>query len=178
MKEAEDIELVQRTLSGDRNAFGLLVERYQNPVYTLAFRMMGDRDEAEEVAQSAFVKAYEKLGSFDPGYKFFSWIYRITHNEAVNALERHQRHTALDEGTEAVELPSVRSDLHEIVNSCLHELSVNHRSVIVLKHFEGLSYDEVASTLGITEKKVKSRLFSARTALREIMIRKGIRSDD
>lgn len=178
MIEANDLECIQRTLSGDRNAFGVLVERYQNPVYTLAFRMMGDRDEAEDVAQAAFVKAYEKLSSFDAEYKFFSWLYRIAHNEAVNALERRQRHDVLDEETEAVELAPVRSDLNDIVNSCLLELSVDHRSVIVLKHFEGLSYDEVARTLGIPEKKVKSRLFSARTALRDIMTRKGVRSDD
>jgi RNA polymerase sigma-70 factor (ECF subfamily) len=178
MIEAEDPELVSRTLSGDRNAFGILVERYQNPVYTLALRMTGDRDEAEEVAQSAFVKAYEKLSSFDSGYKFFSWLYRIAHNEAVNVLERRQRHAVLEEGTESVELPSVRSDLNDIVNSCLLELSVDHRSVIVLKHFEGLSYEEVARTLGIPEKKVKSRLFSARTALRDVMTRKGIGSND
>jgi RNA polymerase sigma-70 factor, ECF subfamily len=178
MKEAEDLELVRRTLSGDRNAFGSLVERYQNPVYTLALRMMGDRDEAEEVAQSAFVKAYEKLASFDPGFKFFSWLYRITHNEAVNALERKQRHEVLDEGLEAEDLPDVRSDFNDLVNDCLLELNVDHRSVIVLKHFEGLTYDEIGRTLGITEKKVKSRLFSARTVLRDIMTRKGIRSDD
>lgn len=178
MKEAADLELVTRTLSGDRNAFGELVERYQRPVYTLALRMTGDRDEAEEVAQSAFVKAYEKLASFDHGYKFFSWLYRITHNEAVNALGRRERQDVLDEDTEMVELPAVRSDLHDIINCCLLELTVDHRAVIVLKHFEGLSYDEVARTLGIPEKKVKSRLFSARMALRDIMTRKGIRSDD
>jgi RNA polymerase sigma-70 factor, ECF subfamily len=178
MKEAEDLELVRQTLAGDRNAFGALVERHQNPVYTLALRMMGDRDEAEEVAQSAFVKAYEKLPTFDPSFKFFSWLYRIAHNEAVNALERRQRHDELTEETASADPPDVRSDFSELVNGCLQELSVDHRSVIVLKHFEDLSYDEIGRTLGITEKKVRSRLFSARTALRAIMTRKGIRSDD
>jgi RNA polymerase sigma-70 factor, ECF subfamily len=178
MKDAEDLDLIQRTLDGDRNAFGALVDRYQKPVFTLAFRMTGDRDEAEEVAQSAFVKAFEKLSTFDPSFRFFSWLYRIAHNEAVNMLERKERHEELDEHIGAEELAPVRSDLDDIINSSLGELSVDHRSVIVLKHFEGLSYEEVARTLGIPEKKVKSRLFSARTALRDIMIRKGVRSDD
>ena len=178
MKEIDDIELVHRTLAGDRNAFGEIVERYQNPVYTLALRMLGDRDEAEDVAQSAFVKAFEKLASFDPGYRFFSWLYRIAHNEAVNALERRQRHEGLEDATGEVEPPEVRSDLGDLIGQCLLDLSVDHRSVIVLRHFQDLSYDEMAAALGISEKKVKSRLFSARAALREIVTRKGIRPHD
>src|SRR5512139_4043151 len=101
MIHLDDNGLVQRTLEGDRNAFGVLVERYQAQVYTIAWRMLGVKEEAEDVAQAAFLKAYEKLSTFDSRYKFFSWIYRIAHNESVNAIERRSRMQALDESLES-----------------------------------------------------------------------------
>lgn len=178
MIHLDDNGLVQRTLGGDRNAFGALVERYQAQVFTIALRMVGDREEAEDVAQGVFLKAYEKLSTFDPKYKFFSWIYRIAHNESVNAIERRSKVQALDEGLESADGHAESPDLPEIVQKCLAKLDVHHRSVLVLKYVQDLPYEEIATILGVPAKTVKSRLFSARAVLREIMSREGLADHD
>jgi RNA polymerase sigma-70 factor (ECF subfamily) len=178
MVDLDDSELVRLTLSGERNAYGRLVERYQAQVFTIALRMLGDRDEAEDVAQGVFLKAFEKLGTFDPRYKFFSWIYRIAHNESVNAIERRSRLQPLDEGVEAAGAHAENPDLPDLVQRCLARLDVQHRSVLVLKYVQDLPYEEIAAILGVPAKRVKSRLFSARAALREIMTREGLGNHD
>ena len=174
MVHLDDMKLVQRTLEGDRNAFGVLVERYQAQVFTIAWRMLGVREEAEDVAQAVFLKAYEKLGTFDPKYKFFSWIYRIAHNESVNAIERRAKIQRLDEGLESTDGHAESPDLPELVQKCLSQLDVNYRSVLVLKYVQDLPYEEIGAILAIPAKTVKSRLFSARSMLREIMTREGL----
>lgn len=178
MIHPDDNGLVQRTLNGDRNAFGVLVERYQAQVYSIAWRMLGVKEEAEDVAQAVFLKAYEKLSSFDPDYKFFSWIYRIAHNESVNAIERRSRMQGLDEGMESADGHAESPDLPELVHRCLSSLDVGHRSVLVLKYIQDLSYEEIGAILGIPAKTVKSRLFSARATLRETMRRQGLSEHD
>ena len=178
MIHLDDNGLVRRTLEGDRDAFGVLVERYQAQVYTIAWRMLGVKEEAEDVAQAAFLKAYEKLGTFDPRYKFFSWIYRIAHNESVNAIERRSRMQALDEGLESADGHAESPDLPELVQKCLSKLDVHHRSILVLKYVRDLPYEEIGAILGIPAKTVKSRLFSARAMLREIMSREGLSGHD
>jgi RNA polymerase sigma-70 factor (ECF subfamily) len=178
MIHLDDNGLVQRTLEGDRDAFGLLVERYQAQVFTIAWRMLGVKEEAEDVAQAAFLKAYEKLSTFDPRYKFFSWIYRIAHNESVNAIERRSRMQALDEGLESADGHAESPDLPELVQKCFSKLDVHHRSILVLKYVQELPYEEIGTILGIPAKTVKSRLFSARAMLREIMMREGLSGHD
>jgi len=178
MIHLDDNGLVRRTLEGDRDAFGVLVERYQAQVYTIAWRMLGVKEEAEDVAQAAFLKAYEKLSTFDPRYKFFSWIYRIAHNESVNAIERRSRMQALDEGLESADGHAESPDLPELVQKCLSKLDVPYRSILVLKYVQDLPYEEIGAILGIPAKTVKSRLFSARAMLREIMSREGLSGHD
>lgn len=178
MVTADDTELVRRTLSGERRAFGILVDRYQSPVYGLALRMIGDRDEAEDVAQATFLKAFEKLGTYDTRYKFFSWLYRIAHNEAVNAALRRGRVERLGDEVASSDGPDDRIDIQDILEAALQELSMDHRSVLVLKHLEGMSYEEVAAVLGIPEKTVKSRLFSARMTLRDVLKKRGLTTHD
>jgi RNA polymerase sigma-70 factor, ECF subfamily len=178
MIHLDDNGLVRRTLEGDRDAFGVLVERYQAQVFTIAWRMLGVKEEAEDVAQAAFLKAYEKLSTFDPRYKFFSWIYRIAHNESVNAIERRSRMQALDEGLESADGHADSPDLPELVQKCLSKLAVHHRSILVLKYVQELPYEEIGAILGIPAKTVKSRLFSARAMLREIMSREGLSGHD
>jgi RNA polymerase sigma-70 factor (ECF subfamily) len=178
MIHLDDNGLVPRTLEGDRDAFGVLVGRYQAQVYTIAWRMLGVKEEAEDVAQAAFLKAYEKLSTFDPRYKFFSWIYRIAHNESVNAIERRSRMQALDEGLESADGHAESPDLPELVQKCLSKLEVHHRSILVLKYVQDLPYEEIGAILGIPAKTVKSRLFSARAMLREIMSKEGLSGHD
>ncbi len=160
MVEPDDKVLVERVLAGDQNAFETVVERYQKPVYNIALRLMQDRDEAEEVAQATFVKAFENLQRFDVQRKFFSWLYRIAINESLTALGRLQRHARMDEVAER-ETASADAEMEseeaaEQVVSALMELKVNQRTVIVLKHLQNLSYEEISQILDIPVRKVKS----------------------
>jgi RNA polymerase sigma-70 factor (ECF subfamily) len=183
MSEQDDGDLVLQTLQGDREAFGKLVDRYQKPVFNVALRMLHDDADAEDAAQAAFIRAYQKLGSFDQAQKFFSWLYRIVVNESLNMLKQRNRFERFKggageevvDGADQERDAGVEQEMRERqIQDGLMELRVDHRAVIVLKHFEGLSYTEIGEILEISEKTVKSRLFTARTILRNVLTRKGI----
>ena len=171
--------LVQRSLAGDSRAFGELVCRYQRVLYNVALRMLNDREDARDVTQTAFLKAWQKLHSYDCRNKFFSWIYRILLNEALNQLRRRRRQEPLDEGTVSPERsPEARAEANEIgvmVQDALMELNTEHRQAIVLRHFLHLSYREIADILNLPEKTVKSRLYTGRQLLGGILRRRGVR---
>jgi RNA polymerase sigma-70 factor (ECF subfamily) len=164
----EDADLVARCLRGEVEAFEPLVLRYQRPLFNVAWRMLGSREDAQDVVQGAFVKAWEKLGSFDPRYRFFSWIYRIVVNESLNARGRRRPLDPLladvaAPGSPEDELRSrERTDRLQVALLGLVEAD---RQVIVLRHFAELSYAEIGDTLGLAEKTVKSRLHEARQRL-------------
>lgn len=178
MPEDDDTVLVRRSLSGDTRAFESLVEKYQTPIYNTAFRLVQDAADAQDVTQSAFLKAYEKLSSFDPARKFFSWLYRIAVNESLNFIDHRKHREPLNDTLaaeeEAAEEILGRQEKERWVQEGLMQLKVEYRTVIVLKHLQGLSYTEISQILEISEKKVKSRLFSARMMLREILSRTGM----
>src|SRR5262245_26712646 len=96
MKTVEDAELVQACRQGDDDAFGALVDRYQKPIFNVALRMVGDSEDAKDIAQTVFLKAYENLANYDSRFKFYSWIYRIAINESINHLHRRDRVEPLD----------------------------------------------------------------------------------
>ena len=176
--EPGENELVRECLSGDDHAFEILLRRFQGPVFNAILRMVRDRDEAEDLTQTAFLKAYEQLKSFDPRHKFFSWLYRIALNEALNYIKRRRRLDPLDgqwaSAARSPEAALVGSDLSRHVQDALMSLSADYRTVLVLRHFEGCSYDEIAAIVGVPEKTVKSRLFSARSQLKERLEARGI----
>jgi len=179
MPEQVDEELIRQSLEGNREAFGRLVDRYQKTVYNVALRMVHDEADAEDVAQLAFVRVFQKLRIFDPKYKFFSWLYRITVNEALNFLKQKKQFEPFDEESpgEPADREGVEEEKEELerkVQDGLMELKVDHRAVVVLKHLQGLSYAEIAQILEIPEKTVKSRLFTARTVLKNILLNKGL----
>ena len=178
MSEPDDTELVRGCLGGDEHAFEILLLRYQGPVFNAVLRMVRDRDEASDLTQTAFLKAYEQLARFDSRHKFFSWIYRIAINEAFNHIKRRGRLLPLDgEWASAERNPEdllVGSDLGVHVQDALMSLSADYRAVLILRHFEDCSYDEIASIVGVPEKTVKSRLFSARRQLKERLESRGI----
>jgi len=176
--EPDDNELVLECLRGDGHAFELLVVRYQGPVFNAVLRMVRDRDEAGDLTQTTFLKAYERLSTFDSQQKFFSWLYRIAINEAINHLKRRGRLEPLDgdweSGGNDPESAAVSSDLSVHVQDALMSLSSEYRAVLVLRHFEDCSYDEIAVIVGVPEKTVKSRLFTARRLLKERLEARGI----
>ena len=176
--EQDDNQLVSGCLGGDERAFELLLLRYQGPVFNAVLRMVRDRNDAGDLTQTTFVKAYQQLDSFDPRHKFFSWIYRIAINEALNHLRRLPRFEPLEDNRPSParnpEDALVDSDLTVCVQDALMSISSDYRAVLVLRHFEDCSYGEIASIVGVPEKTVKSRLFSARRALKETLEARGI----
>jgi RNA polymerase sigma-70 factor, ECF subfamily len=177
MNECSDGELVRRCCSGDRGAFEALVVRYEKPVFNAALRMLHDREDARDVVQTVFLKVYEHLAEYDPSHKFYSWIYRIALNESINALHRRRPRGTLDpEMADSAPGPedTVRSrQLGDGMSAAVMSLREEYRAVIVLRHFVGCSYEDMATILEVPEKTVKSRLFSARQLLRTAMESKG-----
>jgi RNA polymerase sigma-70 factor, ECF subfamily len=163
-----DADLVARCLQGEVEAFEPLVLRYQRVLFNAAWRMLGDREEAKDVVQGAFVKAWEKLGTFDRRYRFFSWMYRIVVNESLNARGRRPPFQPLESDVAATGGPEAELQERErtdCVQAALLRLTNDDRQVIVLRHFADLSYAEIGDTLGLPEKTVKSRLHEARQRL-------------
>jgi RNA polymerase sigma-70 factor (ECF subfamily) len=144
--EASDQELLTRYRNGDRDAFAEIVVRYQRPVYNAALWMLRNVDDARDVAQAVFLKVVERLDDYDPRYKFFSWIYRIAVNEALNQKRRHGHEEPLDEDVELPDgdalSPETRMQLAErsrAVHDAMQGLSTNDRTVLMLRHFSECS---------------------------------------
>jgi RNA polymerase sigma-70 factor (ECF subfamily) len=172
-QDADDRALVRTCLDGDRDAFGAIVERYQRVLFTVAVRMLGNRDDANDATQNAFVKAYQHLRSFDPGRRFFSWIYRILVNECQNQMRDRRPVEPLPPDLAVGDSPADALDAEERrrrVQSAIVALPPDYREVIVLRHFGELSYDEIADALGVTTEIVKSRLHTARQRLSRMLV--------
>jgi RNA polymerase sigma-70 factor (ECF subfamily) len=171
-----DQALVERYLHGDREAFTELVVRYQRPIYNAAFWILRSADDASDIAQDVFLKVAEHLDEYDSHRKFFSWIYRIAVNESLNLLRRNGHQEWLDDeidipGPDSANPESQATDAERSrhIQRALMKLSVNDRTVLMLRHFSDCSYDEIAGILELDEKTVKSRLFEARSRLRETL---------
>jgi RNA polymerase sigma-70 factor (ECF subfamily) len=171
-----DETLVERCREGDRSALAALVTRYQRAIYNAAYRVLGNGEDAADVAQSVFLRVAERLDEFDAQRRFFSWIYRIAINEALNVLRRNGREETLEEADEVAGAESLDperrardAELAGRVQGALMSLRFDDRIVITLRHFSGCSYGEIASILELQEKTVKSRLFEARQRLRGLL---------
>jgi RNA polymerase sigma-70 factor, ECF subfamily len=169
--------MVRACLDGDNAAFGSLVQKYSGKLYNAAYRITRGREDAVDATQAAFVKAYEKLPSFDFNHRFFSWIYRIALNEALDIAGRRRREAGLDDAPEPVggdiEDEYAEVERSRFVQRALMELPPDGRALIVLRHFQGLSYGDIAEILRVPEKTVKSRLFTARQRLRQVLEERG-----
>jgi RNA polymerase sigma-70 factor (ECF subfamily) len=181
---AEERAWVQASLDGDNQAFGKLVERYQRRVYALAYGILRSREDAWDVAQEAFVKAYKNLSSYEGTAAFYTWLYRITYNLSLDHLrsknrrdvvefdEAHGEDQSASEQLPKPEHPSEavdRRELAAVVQHAMTQLSDKHRAIIVLREIEGLSYEEMAEVLKISKGTVMSRLFHARRNLQELL---------
>ena len=180
-----DRELVQRAKNGDKDAFEQLVLDNQNRVYSLALRLVGDREAAADLAQEAFVKAWQGLASFQGESSFSTWVYRLTSNLCIDYLRRKKRREAvegaasLDEGPEPADWsqdPQVqleRSERGRALARGMAQLSGWQRQILVLRELSGLSYQEIAQVMELDLGTVKSRLARARLALRKILLEDG-----
>jgi RNA polymerase sigma-70 factor (ECF subfamily) len=174
----QETELVERCRKGDRQALGELLGKYEKPVYNVAFRILGNRDDAADITQSVFLKVFEKLDQYKPEYRFFSWIYRIAVNESINQNKQGWRQKPFSEKDSAAagtpESEFEASKLSSEIQGGLMTLGENYRTVLVLRHFSGLSYREISDTLDIPEKTVKSRLYSARQMMKQSLETRGV----
>lgn len=182
MHKDRDIALLDDCKRGDRQALESLVRRYERTVFNAAFRMLGNPDEAADVTQTTFLKAFEHLDRFNPKFKFFSWIYRIAVNESINQLNKRKRLEELaDNQKSPIRGPEDMLDAGRMSNqvqSVLLELNEDHRAVIVLRHFVECSYRQIGEILQIPEKTVKSRLFSARQQMKSRLENRGFIPND
>lgn len=176
MGDEDDKALLQRYRDGDAGAFRALVLRYQKPVYNAAYWVLRNDGDAEDVAQTVFLRLAENADAYDPSYRLFSWIYRMAVNEALNVARRSHREEALDEDADFADderaEPQQRLDdsqRSEHLRRALMKMSVADRTVLTLRHFSELSYAEIADVLQVDEKTVKSRLFEARQRLRAML---------
>lgn len=168
-----DRALVRRFLDGDRVAGDELVNRYQRSVFNVALRMLGNVQDAEDVTQTVFGNAFAALDSYDPKFRFFSWIYRMTVNESLNSIKRRRKMVSFDGSFDVPASDSISQSAAEAeqrVGSALLELKPDDRAVVVLRHFVSFSYEEISDVLGVPVKTVKSRLFTARERLRQSLL--------
>ena len=181
---SDELSLVQAAKKGDVGAFGELVKRYDRNVFRIALHITQNREDAEDVVQDAFLKAYQNLGQFQGQSKFYTWLVRIAVNEALMRLRRRrpERMVSLDEDvkTEEDSMPReiadwspnpeqqyTQGELKDILSRTIQGLPASFRTVFVLRDVEGLSTEETAEALGLSIPAVKSRLLRARLQLRE-----------
>lgn len=178
MNDSRENALLKRCREGDRQALAELLGTYEKPVFNAAYRILGDPDDAADVTQAVFLKAFENLDQYDPKYKFFSWIYRIAINESLNQNKRSRRQQPLgDYEPAADDRPDVTveaGDLSRELQDSLMALKDSYRTVVVLRHFSDFSYREISGILQIPEKTVKSRLYSARQLMRTSLQSRGV----
>jgi RNA polymerase sigma-70 factor (ECF subfamily) len=177
----DESSLIDASLQGDSAAFGELVRIHQDRLYNALVHLVGDRVEAEDVVQEAFVQAYLKLSTFQRQSAFYTWLYRIAFNNAISRKRRKRVEGSIDqareqggrEPTDSGEAPGERLQREEQalqVRAALDELSEQHKAILVLREIEGCDYEAIAEILGINIGTVRSRLHRARLQLRDKML--------
>lgn len=175
---SDDFPLIDACLRGDRAAFGQLVRQYQDRLFNSLFHVLGSREEAEDVAQDAFVQAFTKLNSFQKQSGFFTWLYRIAFNLAMSRMRRKRpessiemrREGAGEDPVDSGEAPSdamLKAERAEQVRSALAQLSEDSRSILILREIDGCDYENIAEILEVPIGTVRSRLHRARLQLKE-----------
>lgn len=168
VKPVDDRGIIERVLKGDTEAFNLLVRQWEKPIYNFIFRLTGDRDEAMDLCQESFMKAYRELPTLKDRDRFSAWLYRIAHNTCFSKMRK-------DAGKIFVELaPETRSERSPVesrlaVEKALQHLPEDQREVVVLKVFHSLKFEEIAAIQGAPVSTVKSRLYMGFEKLRSIL---------
>ncbi|CAN5307036.1 sigma-70 family RNA polymerase sigma factor [soil metagenome] len=189
LSTATDPELVARAAGGSEAAYRELLDRYQRPVFSLVYRMVRNREEAEDLAQETFVRVFNNIGRYDSQWKFSSWIFKIANNLAIDTLRRRKLKTVSIDGapdaltadeTEAssIQLAGEDPDPHEEleaaelgeeIEAAIGELRSEYRTAILLRHVEGRPYEEIAQIMEIPLGTVKTYIHLARGELREAL---------
>lgn len=176
-------KLITKIKKGDRDAFAELVELYKDKVYQVSYRMLGNAQEAEDVAQETFLRVYANIGNYDPSYKFSTWIYRIATNLSIDHLRKRKQVYSLDkqvEGTDGLdwhdrladqgpnpEESLLTGELQGQVQEAIESLTPKYRSIITLRYIEDLSLNEISEVLKLPVSTIKTRIHRGREALRK-----------
>ena len=184
LKEASDLQLVRWAQTNHMDAFDELVRRYRNDVFGLAFHYIRNREEAWDMSQEVFIKAYKAIGRFRGDSAFKTWLLRITANRCKDFFKKRKLATVAMENTIVEQTVSggvtpeeklSSSELGKAIETALESLSEKHRSAFVLREFEGMSYDNMAEVLGCSTGTVMSRLHHARKKLQQSLLAMGIK---
>ena len=167
-----DLEKLAAAIArGEQDAFEEMFRALEGPVFNVAFRMVGDRDDAHDISQITFIKAYERISDYNPSYRFFSWIYRIAVNESLNHIKRQARRVPLQSERPTSE-PSPESACHghelgQLIQESLMQLPARQRATMILRHFRDCTYSDIATILNTPVSTVKSDLYLARQRLQK-----------
>lgn len=187
--QLDDRNLAKQATKGRDRAFRELLTRYEKPVFSLVFRMIRDREKAEDVAQEAFVKAFNAIATYDPSYKFSSWLFKIANNLAVDQLRKREPDTVSIHGSPGAhsreeqertgftlastdEAPDAYVENRELggqIEAAIGKLRPEYRTAVLLRHVEGLSYQEVADIMEIPLGTVKTYIHRGRAQLKELL---------
>lgn len=179
MTKTDDQYYITKIVAGDTKAFAVLVDRYKDLVFTLALRMLKNREEAEEVAQDTFIKVFKSLSKFKGDSKFSTWIYRITYNSCLDVLKKYKQEystVVLDEFSER-ELATLdnafdalaEKEQRQAIDDCLDRLPKEDSFLLTLYYFEEQSLDEISKIVGLTANNVKVKLFRGRKKLASLL---------
>ena len=166
--KSDDRKVIERVLKGDTESFNILVRQWEKPIYNFILRMIGDRDEAMDLCQDCFMKAYRELRTLKDRDRFGSWLYRIAHNTCLSRIRKNYGKTwvELDPDTLPSHMP-IENQL--AVHKALQHLPEQQREVVILKVFHSLQFDEIAAIQGAPVSTVKSRLYMGFEKLRSIL---------
>jgi len=166
--KTDDRKVIERVLDGDTESFNILVHQWEKPIYNFILRMMGDRDEAMDLCQDCFMKAYRELRTLKDRDRFASWLYRIAHNACLSKIRKNYGKTWVELDPDA--RPSHTPIENQLaVHKALQQLPEEQREVVVLKVFHSLKFDEIAAIQGAPVSTVKSRLYMGFEKLRSIL---------
>ena len=179
MANIEDQHYINLILNGNPNAFAALVDRYKDMVYTLALKMVNNKEEAEEIAQDTFIKVYNSLNKFKGESKFSTWVYKITYNTSLDSLKKSKRQkntTYIEDFSEhqVKEIESVldtidEKERNEVIQNCIEELPNDEAFLLTLYYFDGQSVDEISKVMNNSVSNIKVKLFRTRKKLASIL---------
>ncbi|RKZ07184.1 hypothetical protein DRQ05_03525 [bacterium] len=189
----EDKRIIEGCLAGKRGAFEELLEKYKSKVYSICIRMVRNPTDAEDIAQEVFVRVFSALDRYDPSFPFSSWLYRITSNMCIDFIRKTKdrpvsidKPLSGDDGEYAFQLPSDGAgpdrnvqarEMISILEEALARLPERYRMIVILRHEEQLSYEEISESLGIPIGTVKARIHRARNMIKEFFAKKGLIED-
>lgn len=187
VRNLADGELVVNAVAGRADGFEELVRRYQRPITSYVYRMLGDYESALDVTQEVFIKVYNSLNKYSSEYKFSTWLYRIAHNAAIDHMRRNSMHALsieaensdgtyqlqIESQLPSPELEHERGEWRIEIEAVVKCLPTAYRDLILLRHSRELSYDEIAEVTGLPLGTVKNRLFRAREMMRQVFVERG-----